>query len=100
MKRYALVAAALLIAVSGSAVADSIYTTDEIRRMMIQASISSYSGNCPCPYNRASDGSRCGGRSAWSRPGGEAPLCYPDDISDAMVERFVDRHDLTVREPK
>src|ERR1041385_938089 len=37
-------------------------------------------GNCPCPYHTASDGSTCGGRSAWSRSGGADPLCYPTDV--------------------
>ena len=30
-----------------------------------------YAGNCQSPDDRASDGSRCGGRSADSRPGGQ-----------------------------
>lgn len=34
------------------------------------------SGSCDCPYDRASNGSRCGGRSAYSRPGGRSPICY------------------------
>jgi len=46
----------------------------------IQQSINNYSGNCPCPYNRASNGSRCGKRSAYSRPGGYSPLCYSSDV--------------------
>ena len=36
---------------------------------------SSYSSSCPCPYDTASDGSRCGARSAWSRSGGSSPYC-------------------------
>ena len=39
----------------------------------------SYSGNCACPYDRASDGSLCGARSAWSRSGGASPQCYSND---------------------
>jgi len=35
-----------------------------------------YSGSCPCPYSIASDGSICGDRSAWSKPGGYKPSCY------------------------
>ena len=31
--------------------------------------------SCDCPYDTASDGSRCGARSAWSRSGGETPYC-------------------------
>ena len=59
-----------------------------IRKMMIETSLRGYSGNCPCPYNRASNGSQCGGRSAYSRPGGASPLCYDTDISDAMVDDY------------
>ena len=40
---------------------------------------------CACPYNSARNGSACGGRSAYSRPGGAAPLCYPQDVTGAMV---------------
>lgn len=52
----------------------SAITDDEIRKYIIQQSIASYSGNCPCPYNRVSNGSLCGKRSAYSRPGGASPL--------------------------
>jgi hypothetical protein len=34
-----------------------------------------HSGNCACPYDTAADGSRCGARSAWSRPDGASPNC-------------------------
>ena len=33
-------------------------------------------GSCDCPYDYTSSGSRCGGRSAYSRPGGASPVCY------------------------
>ena len=36
----------------------------------------SRSGVCDCPYDVMSNGQRCGGRSAWSRPGGTSPVCY------------------------
>lgn len=35
-----------------------------------------YVGICDCPYDFARDGRRCGGRSAYSRPGGRSPQCY------------------------
>lgn len=34
------------------------------------------SGSCDCPYDYARNGSVCGGRSAYSRPGGREPICY------------------------
>lgn len=58
-----------------------------IKQQMIQESIASYSGNCPCPYNLAKNGSKCGARSAWSKKGGYAPLCYESDITDEMLKR-------------
>lgn len=33
-------------------------------------------GSCDCPYDIDSRGNRCGGRSAYSRPGGSNPICY------------------------
>ena len=63
-------------------------TDDEIRDIIIQQSIASYSGSCPCPYSRARNGSRCGGRSAYSRPGGASPKCYRSDVSEAEVRRL------------
>ena len=73
---------------------------DNIRQILIDKSIHSYqtySGDCPCPYNTAKDGSRCGGRSAYSRapvdpapvePGALAPIslfCYESDITQQML---------------
>ena len=33
-------------------------------------------GTCDCPYDLMRNGRRCGGRSAYSRPGGRRPICY------------------------
>lgn len=33
-------------------------------------------GRCDCPYDLMRNGRRCGGRSAYSRPGGRSPVCY------------------------
>lgn len=35
-----------------------------------------YVGTCDCPYDRMRNGRRCGGNSAYSRPGGRSPICY------------------------
>lgn len=64
----------------------------QIRQILIDASIAAYSGNCPCPYSTARNGSRCGKRSAWSRAGGEEPLCYAKDVSAAMVQEYRNAH--------
>jgi hypothetical protein len=60
----------------------------QVRKLLIDESIAAYDGNCPCPYSRARNGSRCGKRSAHSREGGAAPLCFADDVSAGMVEAY------------
>jgi len=65
-----------------------ILSDSEIRKIMIQESVSRYLGNCPCPYFSASNGSRCGKRSVWSRQGGYSPLCFDSDISEKMVKNY------------
>ncbi|KAB2766067.1 SH3 domain-containing protein [Brucella anthropi] len=35
-----------------------------------------YVGTCDCPYDVMRNGRSCGGRSAYSRPGGRSPVCY------------------------
>jgi pSer/pThr/pTyr-binding forkhead associated (FHA) protein len=32
--------------------------------------------SCDCPYDRATNNSICGGRSAYAKPGGKEPACY------------------------
>ena len=64
----------------------------DIKQKIIQSSISSYRGNCPCPYNTDRAGRRCGRRSAYSRPGGASPICYESDVTDKMVENYRQSH--------
>ncbi len=61
---------------------------EQVKQQIIQESIDSYPGNCPCPYNHARNGSRCGKRSAWSRAGGYAPICYKEEITGEMVSEW------------
>jgi hypothetical protein len=45
-----------------------------------------------CPYDTDRAGCSCGGRSAYSRPGGYEPLCYPkDDALQRLVVHEVAR---------
>jgi len=62
-----------------------------IVQRIIAESISGYSGSCPCPESRDRAGRRCGRRSAYSKPGGAAPICYPGDVSRAMIDAFRSR---------
>lgn len=77
-----------LAALSLAAPAAARDTDAQIKQRIIKQSIASYPGNCPCPYNSARNGSRCGARSAYNRAGGYAPLCYPEDVSAADVADF------------
>jgi hypothetical protein len=78
-----LFAAALIAAPVPCAIADP--SDEEIKQQIIQESIASYPGNCPCPYNHAANGSKCGKRSAWSKAGGYAPICYPEEVTPQMI---------------
>ncbi|WP_312366065.1 SH3 domain-containing protein [Ensifer sp.] len=62
-----------------------------IVQRIIAESISGYSGSCACPESRDRAGRRCGRRSAYSKPGGAAPICYPSDVSRAMIDAFRSR---------
>jgi cell division protein FtsN len=61
---------------------------DAIIQKIIERSIQNYSGNCPCPYNTMRNGRRCGGGSAYSKPGGRSPICFPSDVTEAMIAAF------------
>ena len=83
----ALVAALVLALLATSAVARPL-SDAEVRQALIQASIASYPGNCPCPYNVDRAGHACGRRSAYSRPGGYSPVCYASDVTAQMMREF------------
>jgi hypothetical protein len=84
----------LSIFLSFSVSAKSNLSEAQVKQQMINESIASYSGNCPCPYNTTSNGSRCGRRSAYTKPGGYAPLCYDADITSQMVKQYRGRNGL------
>lgn len=61
---------------------------DEIRQKIIADSIAHYPGNCPCPYNTDRAGRACGRRSAYVRAGGYATVCYPQDVTQDMIQTY------------
>jgi hypothetical protein len=70
-------------------------TDEQIVATIIQASRNGYYATghpCACPYDRARNGSSCGRRSAYSRPGGAEPKCYPNDVSKAEIEAYRQSH--------
>jgi hypothetical protein len=61
---------------------------------IVQASRDQYHAGgrpCACPDDSMRNGRACGGRSAYSRPGGASPLCYPSDVTAAMIEAYRQR---------
>ncbi|HIF26240.1 MAG TPA: hypothetical protein EYG18_08610 [Micavibrio sp.] len=61
---------------------------EKIKEAIIAQSLASYPGNCPCPYNTDRAGRRCGKRSAYSKLGGDTPVCFPSDVTLAMIEAY------------
>jgi hypothetical protein len=89
MKQAATALLALFLTIGvAQAFAQGRLSDDEVRARIIRASLASYPGNCPCPYNTDRAGRACGGRSAWSRQGGYAPICYPKEVSDEQVREW------------
>lgn len=85
--------ALIAVLLGGAAVnAQSSLTDPQIRQTLINRSIARYSGRCPCPYNVARNGSICGGRSAYSRSGGRAPMCYLEDVPQSKVDNYRRSH--------
>ena len=87
--RFALLAVVLVTAVGQTTKVEK--TDAEIRQAIINESIASYRGSCPCPYNTDRAGRKCGARSAYSRPGGASPICYAKDVTQKMVDDYRNR---------
>ena len=64
----------------------------EVKQRIIRESIAAYPGPCACPYSVMRNGRSCGGRSAYSRPGGHAPICYPSDVTRDQIEAWRRAH--------
>ena len=73
---------------ASAAIAGPALSDQQITQAIIEQSIASYSGNCPCPYNTDRAGRSCGRRSAYSKPGGYDPLCYTQDVTAQMIEDY------------
>jgi hypothetical protein len=73
---------------------EAVLTAAAIAAIIVQASRDQYHAGgrpCACPDDRMRNGRACGGRSAYSRPGGASPLCYPADVTATMIESYRQR---------
>jgi hypothetical protein len=71
--------------------AQNVLSDDEIVAIVVKQSREAYYATghpCACPDDLAGNGSRCGRRSAYIRPGGAAPYCYISDVSKAKLEEY------------
>lgn len=88
MHRIMLIFTLALISIIATA---SPLSENQIKDRIINKSISSYLssvGVCPCPYSKDRIGRLCEKRSAWSRPGGNTPICYISDVTKDMVQSY------------
>lgn len=75
----------------------AVLTAAAIAALIITASRNSYYATgrpCACPDDRMRNGRRCGSRSAYSRPGGASPLCFPSDVTSEMIDEYRKRASL------
>jgi hypothetical protein len=82
-----------LVLAAGSANAEQ--SDAQVRQEIIKESIAAYKATghpCACPFDLMRNGKECGSVSAYSKPGGAAPLCYPKDVSGAQVSDWRRRH--------
>lgn len=71
--------------------AEALLTAAAIAAIIVQASRQAYYSSrrpCACPDDTMRNGRRCGGNSAYSKPGGAQPLCYPTDVTTAMITAY------------
>lgn len=92
LKRLMIFILVLSVASVAKQAASRINSDASIKKQIIEESISQYPGSCPCPYNSARNGSRCGKRSAYSRGGGYAPLCFDSDVTEEMIDAWRNSH--------
>lgn len=75
------------LAATGHHLSDSVIVSRIIRQSRAE-----YPSDCACPYNVDRRGHSCGRRSAYVRPGGYAPLCYPRNVTRAMIAAYRAQH--------
>jgi hypothetical protein len=85
----------LLFALLSAAAALAAAMSDaQVKQAIIQESLASHPGPCPCPYSIMRNGRQCGTRSAYSKPGGYSPICYESQITQAMIQTHRRQHGL------
>lgn len=96
MKKILFLLATALIFASSEVSAKIVQVSDDaIKEKIIEQSLQRYYNNhgpCACPYDTTRNGRSCGRRSAYSRPGGESPICYKEDVTKQMIQDYKNRN--------
>jgi hypothetical protein len=90
-RHIVLTAAALTAIITAPTIALEAQSDAEIVQAIIRECRAIYHQGgrpCACPDDHARNGSLCGKRSAYSRPGGANPLCYPNDVSAREIADY------------
>jgi len=72
-------------------IGEAVLTAAAIAAIIIKTSRDQYYATghpCAGPDDLMRNGRACRTRSAYSRPGGAAPLCYPSDVTSSMIEAY------------
>jgi len=72
-------------------VAGGVLTAAAIAALIVKESRQQYYATghpCACPDDHMRNGNSCGNVSAYIRPGGAHPLCYPADVTAGMIEDY------------
>jgi hypothetical protein len=83
--------ALILASFNGPALTQAALTDQQIATIIVKESREAYyrTGHpCACPEDLARNGSRCGLRSAYSRPGGAEPYCYVTDVPKEKIQSY------------
>lgn len=70
---------------------EEVLTDAAVALLIVAASMATYKATgrpCACPEDTMRNGRKCGSTSAWSKPGGYKPLCYPTEITAAMITAY------------
>ena len=66
-------------------------TDAQIAALIVQTSRDDYhrTGHpCACPDDLMRNGHHCGRVSAYIRPGGASPRCFPSDVTKSEIDRY------------
>jgi len=68
------------------------YSDDDLAYYVILESRQSYIGFCVCPEDLDGYVNYCGERSAYLKPTSFVAHCYPEDITQAMIDDYRSEH--------